>query len=202
MEWSNFPPGKSIHHDSNVPYNDIPPFSWNIPLDVSSDEYTIAASTTSGHTETGVKIIKNILLINSIELKYRWQFEGINNEYFEDGIENSISRTVRDLIRCHSFLGVQLLERIINSKNTHPHVTAEALRWIGYIKDTFTKQARRILLEKHIKSESYIIRDGAILGLAYLLDPDSINAINNALKEESSKELREDLLKLKKQLLR
>ena len=118
-------------------------------------------------------------------------------EHFQDGYESVFSRELSWLIQTYSHRAITAIEGIFI--NTHEYLVSEALRQIGYIKHEPTNAVRRWLLEKHLQS-SYVIRDGAIIGIASMDDPNSIPAIKQALQFETAENLRIDLLQVLEQL--
>jgi HEAT repeat protein len=129
-------------------------------------------------------------------------FQGARDEYFEDGMENSLSHGLAALVETYGDTGelkVELTYWILLGKAT-PYVVSEALRCLGRITHAPSNRYRRWLLERCLESPSAIIRDAAGLGLAYLDDPQSIPALAEAVKRETDDELRDDLRQVLEQL--
>lgn len=67
---------------------------------------------------------------------------------------------------------------------------AEMLGWLGQVGDPGSRTERRKLIETHLMDKSVSVRDGALLGLAYLGSRDSLNSLRRAEREEKVPELR------------
>lgn len=127
-------------------------------------------------------------------------FEGAKDETFEDGMESRFSRELFTVIREKGSDAVSVIADFIISGHANPEVASEALRWIGRINHAPSYYNRIWLLESCLNCNSPRIRDGAILGLASMDDPDAIPYIQNAMKREFIVELREDMKQLLDQL--
>ncbi len=123
------------------------------------------------------------------------------DERFEDGYESDFSRQLVELLRQHSDETLAWLTTAILSDQINPEVAAEALRWVGNVPYPFSRLERRRLLERCLlHSTSARIRDGALLGLASLDDPASVQTVKRAIAQETLPELRADLEQLLQQL--
>jgi hypothetical protein len=112
---------------------------------------------------------------------------------FEDGMENDVSRTLWRLLMNHSALLVESLAAVILTERVSPRVAAEALRHLGRFAHPPSHTDRLWLLERSLRSESPLSRDGAGLGLAHLGDPSAIPYLRAAIEHESIPSLRDDL---------
>jgi hypothetical protein len=112
---------------------------------------------------------------------------------FEDGMENDVSRTLWRLLMNHSAVLVESLAAVILTERVSPRVAAEALRHLGRFAHPPSHKDRLWLLERSLKSESAVSRDGAALGLAHLGDPSAIPYLRAAIDHEPVPSLREDL---------
>lgn len=111
-------------------------------------------------------------------------------ENFEDGIETEFSRRLEVFIKYHGKIGISLLQSAMSEERFREQYIAEALLWIGDIEHENTKDARRLLLERALDSESVFIRDAAVSGLSYLGDLKSIRRLSKAQEGESSQAVR------------
>jgi hypothetical protein len=73
----------------------------------------------------------------------------------------------------------------LNRSQVATSAVAEALRWLGLIRDPKTHAIRRWLLCDSLGASSVLVRDGAIVGLSYLNDPGTKNYLKLALSRES-----------------
>lgn len=112
-------------------------------------------------------------------------FDVATEEYFEDGMETEFSRAIVSLVEKYKSLAIEALGRLIKMRQLTPQLVSESLRWIGWISDKQTHNERRRLLEDCLFHKSPYIRDGAIIGLAYLDDPKSIKPLVEAAAREN-----------------
>lgn len=113
-------------------------------------------------------------------------FELAVGESFEDGMETEFSRQLEKFVKDHAGVGILSIYLAIAKKTFNEQHIAEALLWIGDMEHDSTKNARRLLLENALDSESVFIRDAAVSGLSYLSDPRSIPRLSKAQEEESA----------------
>ena len=111
-------------------------------------------------------------------------------ENFEDGVETEFSRRLEDFVKYHGKIGILLLRSAMSEERFREQYIAEALLWIGDMEHENTKDARRLLLENALDSESVFIRDAAVSGLSYLGDLKSIPRLSKAQEGESSQAVR------------
>lgn len=115
---------------------------------------------------------------------------------FEDGMESDFSRALVALISEYGEQAIKELSGFIQSKSTSPEAAGEALRWIGRIYSPSTFQYRFWLLTNSLGSKSARVRDGALLGLAFLDSTKSIPYLARAIDIETSAGLKDDMQKL------
>jgi hypothetical protein len=127
-------------------------------------------------------------------------FEAAKGEIFEDGIESRFSKELNRVIKTFGNDAVKLITNLIVSEYANPEVASEALRWIGRMNHPESYSNRLWLLESCLNSSSSRIRDGAILGLASMDDPNAIPYIKNAMKREYIIELKHDMKQVIDQL--
>src|SRR5882724_2106411 len=115
------------------------------------------------------------------------------DEIFEDGMESEFSKNLTDLIKKYGNDALAELAYFIVYEKVSAEVTGEALRWLGLMDHPLSYHWRLWLLERSLSSRSARIRDGAVLGLAFLDDPDAIPYVRQAADREPVKELRSDM---------
>lgn len=121
-------------------------------------------------------------------------FRAAKEEVFEDGMESEFSRELVRLVKKYGSVALDLMgSLIISEERVNPEIASEALRWLGRMEHAQTYRARLLLLEHGLRCSSPRVRDGALLGLASLDDPDSIPHIRLAVEWEQVEELREDM---------
>lgn len=120
-------------------------------------------------------------------------FSNGKDEIFEDGMESNFSRELCKLIYFWGNDVIKFLIDVIPSGIVNVEVGAEALRWVGRIKDPRTYEIRRWLLENSLFSKLPRIRDGACLGLESMNDYRSKVYLQMAIEKEPIATLREDL---------
>lgn len=111
----------------------------------------------------------------------------------QDSMGSGFSRGLLAFLSHHGMEALIALDELISSEVVNHVIASEALRWLGHMIDPPSREARRGLLERSLLSKSSFIRDGAVLGLAYIDDPRSIPALEQALEREEIATLRRDL---------
>lgn len=120
--------------------------------------------------------------------------------YFEDGVENTFSKELYEIISHYGTQAINFIWDLIINEKIFDEIASEALRWLGLIEDPMTYEYRFWLMVKSLKCSSYIVRDGAVVGLSYLNDARSITYLKTALQTEIYPELRNDMNQVLKQL--
>lgn len=126
--------------------------------------------------------------------------QNIHDEHFEDGMESEFSRRFIALILANPPTTLAALSDVLSAEQVNAEVAAEALRWLGRMESPDTELQRRLILEQGLKSPTSRVRDGAILGLASLNDPDALPALEHAIQQETIPELRADMVEVLEQL--
>lgn len=122
-------------------------------------------------------------------------FAEAQDELFEDGIESEFSRKLSELTRVYAGNVIDALGDLVLAKKANSEVSAQALRWLGSASAFLFKEKIRLLLERVLlQSESAQIRDGALLGLAFINSKRSITSIERAIKKEHVADLRQDMI--------
>lgn len=122
------------------------------------------------------------------------------NEIFEDGTESYFSRELVALVRKHGEIALLDIARLITSEKADACVAAEAIKWLGRTHHPETHLFRRWLLLRALTSSSVVVREGAVLGLAFMNDPATISPLQQALEREQTPELRDDLSQVLRQI--
>lgn len=127
-------------------------------------------------------------------------FATSRGEHAEEGTETSFSRSVVATIDEHGREAIEILKQMLEDEVVHPETAAEALRWLGRMHDPRTYHERRRLLQDSLFSSHPWIRDGAVLGLASLDDPEAVPAIKSAIEAEKVELLRRAMAQVLEQL--
>ncbi|HUS59173.1 MAG TPA: HEAT repeat domain-containing protein [Planctomycetota bacterium] len=127
-------------------------------------------------------------------------FSKAKGERFEDGMESDFSRQLESAIRQYGLQAICEIDHLINGAQSGAEVASEALRWIGLLSHPPTHKYRLWVLKKSLSSESPRIRDGALLGISFLDDPEAIDALREAIQKESQTELKLDMERVLQQL--
>jgi hypothetical protein len=143
---------------------------------------------------------KQIISSKNIERELEQLFHEFRHEVFEDGIESDFSQRLLRMIETKGNMALLELDALLRSPSTPLTVSAEALRWLGQMRDRETHAYRRWILTDLLKAPSLLIRDGAIVGLLTLDDPSIKHSVRAALASEPSEQLRRDLSQLLDQL--
>jgi hypothetical protein len=121
-------------------------------------------------------------------------------EVFEDGMESDFSRNLSEFIISFGHLAMETIIPIILSERTNTEVASEAFRILGRLNHKITYRDRLWLLERGLYSASARVRDGAVLGLAFLNDSLAIAPLKSAIERERIPELRKDMEQILTQL--
>ena len=89
---------------------------------------------------------------------------------FEDGMESQSSQTAEYLIKSNFLAALGLIGDLILCKTDKPELGGELLRVLGRIEHKPSYLFRRYILEKALESEHKTIRDGAVVGLSFMMD--------------------------------
>lgn len=121
------------------------------------------------------------------------------DEHFQDGMESRFSRWLVAFIAEHGERAMQPIARAIRLGNVA--VAGEALRWLGHIEDdTSTYESRKEILLWALFHRSHYVRDGGLLGLASIDDPQTLPTLRAAHAQETIAELKRDIAAIIKQL--
>lgn len=127
-------------------------------------------------------------------------FTEAKEEIFEDGMESHFSVNLSGFIKAYGHSAMETIIPIVLSPQSNAEVIAEALRVIGRLNHKSTYRDRLWLLERSLYSDSARIRDGAVLGLAFMDDPMAIPPLKSAIEREKLLALRKDMEQVLAQL--
>ena len=127
-------------------------------------------------------------------------FESGKEQNFEDGTESEFSKAFIDLVKEYGVDAIEVLAHLIIEEKVNPEIASEALRWLGQIDHPASYRRRLWLLERSLSCSPARVRDGAILGLAFLDDPHAIPYLKQAIQREHVSELRTDMEQVLAQL--
>jgi hypothetical protein len=158
-------------------------------LNHTSQRRTIAESATSPSES-----------FRDLRFDVQQMFRGALYEMFDEGMESDFSRRLVEVIGRFGESAVLEIAAFLSDALTPAHVAAEALRWLGLIRDSKTHAIRRWVLCDSLTARSVLIRDGAIVGLTYLNDPSTRKFVELAQGSEKSQDLQADMAQLVDQL--
>lgn len=127
-------------------------------------------------------------------------FRGAAGERFEDGMDSRFSLELKRIIRERGGAAVHAARAIMSGGRANHAVAAEALIWMGRMRDSATHRSRRRVLEWGLESPSPMVRDGAATGIEALDDPESILRLKRAARVEQVDWLRSYMKDVLKQL--
>ncbi len=127
-------------------------------------------------------------------------FEAAKDEVFEDGTRSNISEALVSLVTENAQSTLKALRDLILNEKVNIEAASQALRWLGHMQHAPSHRLRLELLTQGLSSRSALVKDGAALGLSYLDDPRAIPDLQNAIEQERSMSLREDLQQVLSQL--
>ena len=136
---------------------------------------------------------KNLQLVstNNIYNELQTIFYNSRNEIFEDGMNSIFSESLKDIIKNHSKLAIEALEKILSDDNININVTEEALLQISNINDDLTYHNRLDLLKSGLSSSYSRIRCTAAIGIENMDDKNVIGDLQNAIDNEKNTRLKE-----------
>lgn len=127
-------------------------------------------------------------------------FAAAANDRFEDGFDSTLSLELHRFVFKHGEVVLGIVSDLILGGRVAAEVAAEALRCVGEMENEATHEARRRLLERGLTCPSHVARDGAVVGLSTLRDPQTIPALEEAAAREDYRLLRANMLAVIEQL--
>lgn len=107
-----------------------------------------------------------------------------HSEVLEDGMENSMSRSLRCFVERYSLLGIEHLAARLLSESMNQSVAADIVRVLGWIEHRPSHDERVRLAEHFLRSSLPLARDASAVALSDLADARSIPALERAINAE------------------
>lgn len=104
---------------------------------------------------------------------------------FHDGMFSPFSRGLLGAIDEIGVGAFGAIAGVLQGDRWPPSIIGEAMRWIGDIDDPETLQRRIDLLALALQHESYLVREGAVLGLMYAESEQALEPLSGALEAET-----------------
>ena len=120
--------------------------------------------------------------------------------FFEDGVETLFSEKLVETMKKWGVPAVECLHNYVMSGRAEEEVAAEALRWVGGLRDVKTHEARWRFLIAALYFPSLALRDGALMGLAAMGEPRSLPFLERAQLLPANRPLRTDYEELIRQI--
>jgi HEAT repeat protein len=120
-------------------------------------------------------------------------FHAAEEEDFDAGVESRFSRRLSFLLTRYGSAAIRPIEQMIASQRVSDQVKWEALRVLGQVDSPSTYDQRLRILQRRLLDPSRWVRDGAALGLSWMEDPAAIPALEKAIAQEPTHELRRNL---------
>jgi hypothetical protein len=152
-----------------------PPFTR--PYSRRRDEFPAESSTLA-------LPIDPVLLQNVKDL-----FEKGAAEFFHDGMDSNFSRSLLSLLGSRGADALSAIAEYLSWNEGNPEAVSEALRWMAEFGGPDTLPKRWSILCRGLRSQSPVVRDGAILGFATLDDPRAHSLLLEARESEQIREL-------------
>jgi hypothetical protein len=108
-------------------------------------------------------------------------------------MESNFSLSLTKIIQLHHQLAMQAIVNLIDTQKFNLVSVGEAMRVIGRLEDSDTYRTRFEVLTHNLLSKYLVVRDGALIGLGSMNDPEAISYIEEAIKNEEVEESREDM---------
>ena len=124
------------------------------------------------------------------------------NEFFEDGVDNELSRAIEPLLHDYGSIVIDALSELYHTRLLNAEMASEILPWLGRaeVKDSLDHQVRFWFLVYSLRDDHAAIRSGAALGLASLEDPRAALYLRRQAELETIELLRSRLIKAAEQL--
>ena len=128
-------------------------------------------------------------------------FRRAANQVFEPGIESELSKDISRAFASNGLGTLAAVRELLQSREVSEEVIAETLVALGRIESRAAHNARIALFMSCLREGSYLVRDGALLGLAFMNDPKIVPEIAELAKKESDPVFKSDLDQLIRQFL-
>lgn len=107
----------------------------------------------------------------------------------DDLLNNQFGKKLYKIINKYDALAIMVISSLLDSHRIKFLQAIQLLSYIGKLRHLPTYYHRTWLLVKNLDATSKYVRDGASLGLLYLENPSTINALKAAMEREPSKQL-------------
>lgn len=122
------------------------------------------------------------------------------DETFEDGMENTLSRGVTKLVMEFGGAAVRALRSAYMSRQIDASVLEEALRWLGSLDHQQTRDDRFWLFVWGLRDTDRRVKDASTLALACLEDPNAVPYLEWEAEGEALPALKSFMLKVAAEL--
>lgn len=122
------------------------------------------------------------------------------DEVYEFGMESTLRSKLLSFIEKFGNDAVRGIEKAVINMDVDEIVAAHVLQWLGMMRDSETSKSRLWILEEFLLHSSLHLRNGAMMGLAYLDEPSAIPYLEYAVKAEQHTELQRDMKRVLVQL--
>jgi hypothetical protein len=134
------------------------------------------------------------------ELELRRTLNLVDDEVFEDGVENEVSRAIPLLVACFGSAAVEATARLYLDHIMTPGIISEVLRWLGRVEHAASHETRFWFLIYCLRDDDPRVRSAAALGLASLEDDRAAKYLQRQAQVEPVDLLRSRLEKLANEL--
>jgi hypothetical protein len=173
---------------------------WSISTSTANTQSSPLSTKSIQKSEWFKTSTKLIETSSELYLEIEAIFWSAREEFFEDGMESDFSKKLCSVVAKYGSDVIEVITLLIVYDKVCPEVASESLRWLGRIDHPESYEFRRWLLEKSLTLPSGIVRDGAIIGLASMDDQHAIPYLQQAIKNEPSTELKQDMEQVLEQL--
>lgn len=154
----------------------------------------LAEDSPQASTEIGLPSRRQRRLESAIVLKRLHQALLASSEIvFEDGMTTPFSRAVAHSVNVYRLAAVEAIRTGLAQSILRGEAASDALTWAARSAPPSIADEIRALLEEAIEDPSFIVRDGALLGIASMDDPRSIPAVRQAIAQEPIEELAREM---------
>lgn len=175
----------------------IPASSTEIDSDVSLDLMTLIASSEILPPEpisaTSIAAIVAEKDPDTVLARLESAFRNSSEERFEVGMESTLSKAIQSAVLESGEEAVNSIGEIIRSEISSLPSRLEALRWIGLVEHSATKDCRANILCKFLKDPEVRIRDAALIGISDLNHADALPPLKDAFENEVSNMLKRNI---------
>ena len=132
-------------------------------------------------------------LDNSMEILWRNLLNSLNNDDIQADLAFYLTEGIDNLVAKYGKAILSVIEKKIDRREMNDAIASETLQALGRIEDDITKMNRFDLLARALKNKIPLIRDGAVIGLAFLDDKKAIPILKSMLGIEPIPTLKENI---------